>query len=223
MSKVNKISPALISGLLCGLAYPLWIDAPTGFLMWFALVPIFLSLKYTQNLKDYFKKTSIYVVLNSFLIGHFLLFSGLKNWILGCFLQSILMFLPFLVHYFIQKKIGWRRALWTLPFVWTFSDWLQHLVPHSFQISSIAYTQTTVIWFAQSADIFGMWGISFWLIVVNASITLTIDSILKKKHQKTKHSPPQYFADFFKKMGLARSNPIRFALAICLFFLLKCT
>lgn len=187
-----------VSGLLCGLAYPLWVNIPTGFLMWFALVPLLLSLRTIENFKAYFFRTYPFLLVSGLICNHFVAIYGFTNWLLSCFLQTILMFMPFAIQYFFQKKMGWQKALWALPFLWTACDWLQHLVPHSFQISSIAYTQTTVIWFAQIADIFGMWGVTFWLVLVNVSLVLAIDSIEKNVRETFKVSRT-WWLSFLKK------------------------
>lgn len=189
----------LASGILAGLAYPLWLNIPNGFLLWFALVPLFLNLKTAHNFKEYFFKTYGFILVSGVIFSHFVAYSGFKNWLISYLLQPMLMFIPFLIHYFFQKKLGWRKAILVLPFIWTFSDWLQHLTPHSFQISSIAYTQTTILWFAQLADIFGMWGITFWLVTVNVSLTIVIDNIKKADIKKPKYTPLSYFSNFIKK------------------------
>ena len=165
----------LISGLLYGLSYPLTLNIPTGILAWFALVPMLLSWREIATFKQFSVKTLPVLFIGTYIFGAFVFAFGFVAGLITCFSQCLLTFLPLIVHYFIQKKIGWRKSLWLLPLVWTIGDWLQHLTPHSFQISSMAYTQTTVLWFAQLADIFGMWGITFWVVMVNVSIALTID------------------------------------------------
>jgi apolipoprotein N-acyltransferase len=198
-TQVRHSYPIVLSGLLAGFAYPLWVGVPTGFLMWFALVPLFLALKNTVDFKTYFFKTYGFILVNGLIFSHFVAASGITNWLFSYLLQPILMFMPFAVYYFFQRGMGWRKALWALPFIWAACDWLQHLVPHSFQISSIAYTQTTVIWFAQIADIFGMWGITFWLVLLNATIAFTIDTIKNTDIKKPKHTPLSNFSIFVKK------------------------
>jgi apolipoprotein N-acyltransferase len=168
---------SLISGLLYGLSYPLFLNVPTGILAWFALVPMLLSLREVTTFKQFCLKTLPVLFIGTYIFGAFVFAFGTVAGLVTCFSQCILTFLPLIVHFFIQKRIGWRRSMLLLPLVWTIGDWAQHLLPHSFQISSIAYTQTTVLWFAQLADVFGMWGITFWVIAVNVSIALTMGSL----------------------------------------------
>ncbi len=167
----------LISGILYGISYPLTLNLPTGVLAWFALVPMLLSLRDGATFKAFCFKTLPVLFIGTYIFGAFVFAFGVVAGLVTCFSQCLLTFFPLVFHYFIQKRIGWRRSMWLLPAVWTVGDWLQHLAPHSFQISSIAYTQTTVLWFAQFADVFGMWGITFWVVAVNVSIALTVDGL----------------------------------------------
>jgi apolipoprotein N-acyltransferase len=146
---------SFISGILYGLSYPLALNIPTGILAWFALVPMLLSLREATTFKQFCFKTLPVLFIGTYIFGAFVFAFGIVAGLVTCFSQCILTFLPLIVHYFIQKRIGWRRSMLLLPLVWTIGDWVQHLMPHSFQISSIAYTQTTVLWFAQLH--FGLW------------------------------------------------------------------
>jgi apolipoprotein N-acyltransferase len=176
---------AFLSGLLTGFAFPLWVDLPTGILAWFGLVPLLLSLRSMMSFKAIVKQGAVFLLFCVPICCQFVAYSGVQNWIFSDVSQSILLIFTFVFHAIIQKELGWRQSLYILPFLWTTFDWVQNLVPHSFQITSLAYTQTTVLWFAQCADIFGMWGITFWLLLVNVSIALTIDKIQNKTLQST--------------------------------------
>ncbi len=171
------------SGVLYGLSYPLGLEMPTGILAWAVFVPMFLAIRKVHSFKTFFFVTYPVLFVGTYIFGAFVFSFGFMAGLFTCFSQCALTYLPLVAHYFIQKKNGWRRSLLLLPLVWTVGDWLQHLIPHSFQISSLAYSQTTVLWFAQYADIFGMWGITFWVILTNVSIALTIDSIQNTKDQ----------------------------------------
>ena len=165
----------LLSGILYGSAYPYFLDLPTGILAWCALVPMLLAMRDASTFKIFFLRTYPVVFISTYILGAFVFSFSSIAYALAGFSQTIFTFLPLVFHYFIQKKLGWQRAMLFLPAVWTVGDWLHHLTPHSFQVSSIAYTQTTVLWFAQCADVLGMWGITFWVILVNVSIALAID------------------------------------------------
>lgn len=179
----------LISGILYGISYPFALNIPTGVLAWFALVPMLLAIRNNQSFKTFFLKTYPVLFIGTYIFGAFVFSFDMTAGFFTCFSQCLLTFLPLIAHYFIQQKLGWRRSLLLLPAVWTVGDWLQHLIPHSFQISSLAYTQTTVLWMAQYADVFGMWGITFWVMAVNVSIALTINSIQETKKVTQTNNP----------------------------------
>ena len=174
---LSKLPAWLVSGILCGLAHPLWMGVPTGFLMWFALVPLLWDMREPLIFKQYFFKIYPFLLVQGGIFGTFVMFSGFGKWLFSYINQPLLMTLPFLLFYPFLKKLGWRKSMIAFPFVWTVGEWLLHLTPHYFQLASFAPSQISVLWFAQIADIFGMWGITFWLCLVNVSIALTIDKI----------------------------------------------
>jgi apolipoprotein N-acyltransferase len=198
--KISTSQPfvVLFSGVVLGFSYPLWLNVPTGILAWIALVPMFLAMRNATTFKTFFLLTYPVVFVSTYILGAFVFSFNFTAGLFTCFSQTIFTFLPLIAHYFIQKKYGWRRALILLPSVWTVGDWLHHLTPHSFQVSSIAYTQTTVLWFAQIADIFGMWGITFWVIAVNVSIALVLDNLTQVQNLRQVNSNPP-LSIFMKK------------------------
>ena len=174
---LSLIQAALLSGLLLGFAYPLWLNVPTGILAWFALVPLLLSLRDATSFKVYTLSVVIFLSISTGILGQFVMYSGILNGVLSILSEILIVFVGFAVHYLFQKQFGWRRSLFALPFILTFTDWLHHIIPHSFQVTSFAHTQTTVIWFAQIADVFGQWGIAFWVVLVNVSLALVMDNL----------------------------------------------
>jgi apolipoprotein N-acyltransferase len=92
-------------------------------------------------------------------------------------LQSIFVLCFF---YFKKKRFGWKTALLLLPFVWTLTDWLAHLAPHGMQVYLLPYTQANNTWLVQFIDITGMWGITFWVVMMNVLILLFIETKSKK-------------------------------------------
>ena len=176
MKNPFNIPAWLISGILCGLAHPLWLDVPTGFLMWFAFVPLLLDVRQPLIFKQYIFKTYPFVLVQVCFSGVFVAYSGFEKFVITNLSQTLLVMFAFLIHWVFLKRFGWRRSLWALPFIWTAAEWLKHITPHDFQVSPIANSQISVLWFAQIADVFGLWGVSFWLILVNVSIALTIEN-----------------------------------------------
>ncbi len=171
----------LVSAILFGLSFPMWLNVPTGILAWFALVPMLLALRNVKTFGAYFKITFPFLFVSIFILCSFVAAFGFGAWFFSGFSQTLLIYPTFVIHYFLQKRLGWRRALLLFPLLYTCGDWLQHLAPHSFQITSPAYTQATVLWFAQCADVFGMYGITFWVMALNVSMAIAVDKFQKRK------------------------------------------
>jgi apolipoprotein N-acyltransferase len=50
-----------------------------------------------------------------------------------------------------------------------------HVLPHGLQVYLLPYTQANHIWLIQFIDVFGMWGVSFWVVMMNVLIVLLIE------------------------------------------------
>ncbi len=68
-----------------------------------------------------------------------------------------------------------------MPFQFTFIEWLSQQFPHHLQVYLLPYSQSNMTWFVQFIDITGMWGITFWLMVMNVIITNLLLSYKEKK------------------------------------------
>ena len=175
MSKsLKKILLTIISGILLGLSYPSFPEIPTGILAWFAFVPLLLATREETNFRTYFWQTfSIFLISGPLNFWWTALFSW-KAFAVCYTTQTWGVYLPFLLHFFLQKRFGWQRALFLLPFHWTFLDWINHQLPHTLQVNNIAYTQANNIWLIQFTDITGMWGVTFWVVMMNILITFLL-------------------------------------------------
>ena len=167
----KQILSVICSGVLLGLFYPSFPEIPTGILAWFTFVPILLITRNTTNFKEY-----LLLTLSAFIISNPIGFwwTALYTWkaFALCFVTQIVgIYLPFLLHFFLQKRFGWQGSLFLLPFHWTLFDALTHHLPHNLQMNYIAYTQANNIWLIQFTDFTGMWGITFWIVMMNVLIT----------------------------------------------------
>ena len=176
----KQILSVICSGVLLGLSYPSFPEIPTGILAWFAFVPILLITRNTTNFKEY-----LWLTLSAFIISNPIGFwwTALYTWkaFALCFITQIVgIYLPFLLHFFLQKRFGWQGSLFLLPFHWTLFDALTHHLPHNLQMNYIAYTQANNIWLIQFTDFTGMWGVAFWLISMNVLLTFTFSNYQKK-------------------------------------------
>ena len=176
----SKIRAILLSGIIYGLAYPNYPEFPFGVLAWFALVPLLLEIKKTSSFKAYFS-----IILPVFAISSIIGFwwTSYYNWqtfFVCYFTQLVSLYSVFIIHFVLQKRFGWHRSLILFPFLWVFVEWATHLLPHNLQVLNIAYTQAHLTYFNQFADLFGIWGIAFWVMMLNVLITFAIHTQHKK-------------------------------------------
>jgi apolipoprotein N-acyltransferase len=174
----SKIGNTVLSGILLGLSYPSYDPIPTGILAWFAFVPFLLAHKEEKSFKKYLLNASLFIILAILIDVYWLNYYSFKAYLFCVFSQFYFLVLPLGGFFFIKKRFSWHTALMLLPFVWTLTDWLAHLAPHGMQVYLLPYTQANNTWLVQFIDITGMWGITFWVIMMNVLIIrlITINS-----------------------------------------------
>ena len=158
-----------VSGLLLALAF-----APTS-LWWLAfvgLVPLLIYLDHSPNLRRTIRGGVIFAVV---------LYGFTLNWLAGMVQFSWLcvpayLFVVFLFacgfFVFIISVVALRSYLslpfWcTVPFAWVACERLRGYGDLSFPWSNLGYTLTSVPFLVQFADIGGVYGVSFWLVLIN--------------------------------------------------------
>lgn len=160
-----------LTGVLYGLSFsPFFFPFSLGFLAWFCWVPLLVKLrKLIDNPKCYF--SSIYL---SFLIGNLLAMWWLLasiSFITYLFLIAGLFALSyslvFLAFYFLHHHLGWQRALFLLPFLWTGWEWLLTLQDYHTPVAFLGYSQVDYAYLLQYCELTGVWGVSFWVVLIN--------------------------------------------------------
>lgn len=178
----------LLSAILLGLSYPSFDPIPTGILAWFAFVPFLLENRETQPFKSYLLKASLLSIVALLVDVWWVNYYSFLAYVVCVFSQFLFMLLPLLAFYFLQKRFGWNKALILLPFVWTLNDFVANQIPHGLQVYLLAYTQANNTWLIQFADTFGMWGVGFWVVMMNSLLamvaTLTPDGGVFAHHRR---------------------------------------
>ena len=163
----------LISGLLYGLSWPIFNGINLSFLAWFAFVPLFVFLEKNKNkfLKSMLGSYAAMVIFGCFAANWLFNFPQDKLQIAVIFfLEEIWFFIPFLIYFPIQKKIGFDKAIWLFPFIWMLWEFTYLSLEFTMGTHLSAYSQSSNIWLIQYIDITGMWGVSFWLLLFNVLI-----------------------------------------------------
>jgi len=187
----NKSLPyptIILTGLLYGLSFsPVFLPFSLGFLAWFCWLPLLIKLRQlVDQPKLYF--ASVYL---SFLLGNLLAMWWLLSTIsITAYLFAIafvfaltysLVFLPF---YLLHRYLGWQRSSFLLPFLWTGWEWLLTLQDYHTAVTFFGYTQVDYPYLIQYCELTGVWGISFWLLLINvvlANIIIELKPISQAK------------------------------------------
>ena len=197
MSKSNSytvgvIILSIISAILLSLAFPPLNLFPISFI---AFVPLNIIIYKSDKIRYYIIAASIFV---------FLFFGYLLMWVTSFMLKeteaivsfltlfTILFLIIFLFYFpamllsgFLSKKLPQFRFL-AIPLVFTFMEYMRNVGYLGFPWGIIGYSQWNFSLFIQSADIFGVLGVSFFVYFSNAVIAHYLVLFVEKNDNKKK-------------------------------------
>lgn len=166
---------SVLSGLLLFASFPQY---GFGFITWIAFIPLFFALKkartFTQGLFLGFITGAIgyvgiiywitFVIVN---YGFLPLYVGIVLMLLlACYLGAyISLFAGFIVYF--RGKI---HLYLTAPVLWICLEYVKSVFLTGFPWENLGYSQYSNTYFIQIADIAGVYGISFLIILTNAAI-----------------------------------------------------
>lgn len=208
MSKSNSyvigvIILSIISAILLSLAFPPLNFFPMSFI---AFVPLNIIIYKADKIRYYVIASSIFV---------FAFFGYLLLWITSFMLKetaavvsfltlfTILFLIIFLFYFpamllsgFLSKKLPQFRFI-AIPVVFTFMEYMRNIGYLGFPWGIVGYSQWNFSLFIQSADIFGVLGISFFIYFTNAVIAHYILLYAEKDKYKISYIPALIFASSF--------------------------
>lgn len=212
MKKSTAYLLAAATGLLLTLSFP---PFKFPFLAFVAFLPLLIFME-----KDFKGKFwTIYLTFFVYSVG--------ANWWIGSWRQDADFFLmlsavaiaivhpfffavPIVIYGFLRRKFG-ESAYWLFPFIWAAFEWAHSLGELSFPWLSVGYSQLANPAWAQFADIGGVWGLSFVIVLVNVII---FNLMLFYKRNKFKK-----FGVFIKtKFALIRIAAIALLIALPYFY-----
>ncbi|MGE5315434.1 MAG: apolipoprotein N-acyltransferase [Acidobacteriota bacterium] len=199
-TKQNLLLAAL-SGVLLGFAYP---PFPFGVLACVGFVPFLLLLERLPGvgrmLRYSYLTFFIFCVISLYWVGGFthlrdpyLMMAGgiLLIW------QPVYFTAAAWVFVFIRKRFGTVRGVWALPFVWVTFEWLYALTELSFPWLTIGNTQTYYLTTIQFIEITGVYGLSFWILLLNVIAYLLVKRAMEEGSSKRLIVPALAFAALF--------------------------
>ncbi|MCX7821261.1 MAG: apolipoprotein N-acyltransferase [Brevinematales bacterium] len=166
----------ILWALCYGLSFPTY---NLSFLSWFCFVPVIIFSYLESN-----KKVAIYSFFSSFIFLILTLY-----WIYGFWLPApFLMFMIYAFYYafaFVSASIIAKKfpALRTFAFPLSFlsMEILRSVGFHGFQWNILAHSQWNNLLAIQMADIFGVHGVSFVILLVNSLISEIVINYFKKR------------------------------------------
>ncbi len=166
---------SLLSGLMLSAGFP---KPAMFYLAWVALVPLLLAIRGGSGKQAFalgylcgfvHSLTSLYWI--DYAVYHFGGFSlALSGLIL--LLLCLTMGVYQAVFALVARKLDSSPRLYVfgLPFVWVSLEWLRAFMISGFPWANLGYTQTPLIHLIQVADITGVYGVS-WLVVLGSTVT----------------------------------------------------
>ncbi|WP_170061137.1 apolipoprotein N-acyltransferase [Spirosoma aerolatum] len=172
---LKRLPAWLISGLLYGLAWPNF-TFETGWFAWFTLVPVLLRLRSVQTFGEHVRVTLPLFVVIPPLVCWWL--SYVSIWAVPTVIltQSLFLWIPMALHFSLQQRFGWRKALLLLPLSWTVWEWLWLAISDvNLAVGNPVYTQARLLFLNQFVDLTGQWGLLAWLIGMNVLLARIVD------------------------------------------------
>lgn len=165
--------PAL-SGVLMALAFPWWPHIVTEPLAWFSLVPMLALLDRLAASSARPRTYLAAAVLQAaaYQLGCIGLLVAVKGplvfWLM---VQVPWLALPWLLYAGLHRWYGRTVALVCLPLLWAGLEWIYstHLPPQ-LPWWVIGASQARMTWLIQGIDLTGVWGLSGWLVAINAAL-----------------------------------------------------
>jgi apolipoprotein N-acyltransferase len=183
----KNILLSVFSGILLFLSFPKY---GSGILAWIALIPLFYTLKKTTEVKKGLLLGFItalvsyigllywiaYVTVN---YGHLPLYVGMILMLLLASYLSLYVALFSGCVVYLQKIIP---VYLSAPVLWVCFEYGKSIIITGFPWENLGYSQYSNLYIIQIADVTGVWGISFLIILVNATLLEIMTNQSKKKY-----------------------------------------
>ncbi len=162
---------ACLSGILLGISFP---PFPLGVFAYVGFVPLFFLLEPRAPVGRTAALLSlayfIFCSISLYWVGGF---THLKDPFLMMAGGILLLWQPVyftaatLVFVFVRSQFGMKAGVLSFPFLWVAFEWLYAVSELSFPWLTLGNTQTYYLHTIQFIDLTGVYGLSFWILVLN--------------------------------------------------------
>ncbi|MFH1641087.1 MAG: hypothetical protein ABIA66_03880, partial [Candidatus Omnitrophota bacterium] len=178
---LKEIALCVLSAVLLILSFP---SFNLEFLAWFGFVPVFFALNNKSLKKTFFL----------FFITGLIFWSGVIYWLVHVTLSGAIVLILYLALYFaifglIIRPCTRRStpyALIFIPSVWVLLEYVRSHLFTGFPWALLGYSQYLNLPVIQIADITGVWGVSFLVMMVNVAIVEIFSCRLQPAGEKSK-------------------------------------
>jgi apolipoprotein N-acyltransferase len=174
---LSSFRAALSGGALLGLSFVMYPFFHAPFLSWIGFVPILLHLKTVEKFGAYFRATYLSLLCFTLVSVWWVSLSTFLGGFLMYFAQTFFMTIPFIAFFLVRKGLGWNRALWLFPFLWTAWEWIYLDLEISFGWITLGNSHANLWWLIQYVDLFGVWAVSFWIAFLNVLFIKLLETI----------------------------------------------
>ncbi len=181
---------AVLSGVLLGLSFP---PFPLGLFACVGLVPLLIVLNAFPHPKQTFR--FMYVALFVFHVitlnwtGDYVEANDVYMMIAGAVtmvVHPLFYFLPLGAYVVIRRHLGEPVALTALPFAWVGYEYTHSLTEWSFPWLTLGNSQSYDIGRIQFIEWTGVFGVSFWVLVLNVLVYLIVRALLERRSLRSR-------------------------------------
>lgn len=183
----NNLVLAALSGFLLFLSFPKF---GSGLFAWIALIPLFFALKNADKISQglffgFITGVTAYIGI-IYWIAYVIVHYGNLPLYTGMILMLLLAcYLSLYISLFAASLVCFRDKipLYLLaPVLWVCFEYGKSFFLTGFPWENLGYSQYLNRYFIQSADVFGVFGLSFLLVLMNATIFEVISKKSKKEY-----------------------------------------
>jgi apolipoprotein N-acyltransferase len=171
---------AFLGGLLIAFSFPRF---DLGFLSWFGLVPLLIMSRFFSPKQAFFAGWiggGVSYLLTVYWLAPVMSHYGKLPQIVGILIMLVLA--SYLAAYwaffsllfsFISRRVG-DKVFFVAPFIWVGFEYLRNYIVTGFPWILLAHSQYRFLSLIQISDIFGAYGVSFILVLVNSVLAFSL-------------------------------------------------
>ena len=182
---------AIASGVFMGVAFP---PLPLYYFLFVGLIPYLSVIERKNGLGEINRTTYLFAfvfnLITLYWVGSwtpnadkFLMISGVAL----LFFNPIVFLIPSTLYYYTKKMFNGRIALYLLPFFWASYEYAYTVTEFRFPWLTLGNGLPYAKSFIQIADIIGVYGLTFLIIVVNVFLYLGVKRYLNEKRLDYKY------------------------------------